>query len=115
MDNPKHHLKIFPRNLMITSIGQSISNNVIPTSKTPESYLNDFDPQKTKFNLGNTGQMHVLDIIKSFDSKASPDIDGLSLKLVKYVAHEISRPLAHIFNLSLQKGIFPENLHCSHF
>ena len=100
-------------NDFFTSIGQSISNNVIPTSKTPESYLNDFDPQKTKFNLGNTGQMHVLDIIKSFDSKASPDIDGLSLKLVKYVAHEISRPLAHIFNLSLQKGIFPENLKSS--
>ena len=57
--------------------------------------------------------MHVLDIIKSFESKSSLDIDGISLKLVKFVAHEISRPLAHIFNLSLQNGIFPENLKSS--
>ena len=50
-----------------------------------------------------------MDIIKSFDSKASPDIDGISLKLIKFIAYEISRPIAHIFNLSLEKGIFPEN------
>ena len=54
-----------------------------------------------------------MDIIKSFDSKSSPDIDGISLKLIKFIAYEISRPLAHIFNQSLEKGIFPENLKSS--
>ena len=86
---------------------------MVPTNINPENYLNDFDPQKNKFNLGNTGQLHVIDIIKSFDSKASPDIDGISLKLVKFIAYEISRPISHIFNLSLEKGIFPENLKAS--
>ena len=100
-------------NNLFSSIGQSISDNVVPTNVNPESYLNDFDPQKTKFKLGNTGQLHVMDIIKSFDSKASPDIDGISLKLIKFIAYEISRPIAHIFNLSLEKGIFPENLKSS--
>ena len=86
---------------------------MVPTNINPENHLNDFDPQKHKFNLGNTGQLHVIDIIKSFDSKASPDIDGISLKLVKFIAYEISRPISHIFNLSLEKGIFPENLKAS--
>ena len=40
----------------------------------------------------------------------SQDLDGLSLKFVKYIIHDISRPLAHIFNLSLDNGIFPDKL-----
>ena len=100
-------------NNFFSSIGQSIADTVEPTNINPENHLNDFDPQKHKFNLGNTGQLHVIDIIKSFDSKASPDIDGISLKLVKFIAYEISRPISHIFNLSLEKGIFPENLKAS--
>ena len=109
--NPKDISEEF--NNFFTSIGQSISNNVVPTTINPESYLNEYDPLKTKFNLGNTGQIHVMDIIKSFESKASPDIDGISLKLIKLVAYEISRPLSHIFNLSLKNGVFPENLKSS--
>ena len=100
-------------NNFFSSIGQSIADNVVPASIDPESYLQDFDPHRTKFKLGNTGQIHVMDIIKSFDSKSSPDIDGISLKLIKFIAYEISRPLAHIFNQSLEKGIFPENLKSS--
>ena len=117
--NANGELKSTPKDIseefnnFFTNIGQSISNNVTPTLTNPESYINDFDPSKTKFNLGNTGQIHVMDIIKSFESKASLDIDGVSLKLIKFVAYEISCPLSHIFNLSLEKGIFPENLKSS--
>ena len=117
--NANGELKSTPKDIseefnnFFTNIGQSISNNVTPTLTNPESYINDFDPSKTKFNLGNTGQIHVMDIIKSFESKASLDIDGVSLKLIKFIAYEISCPLSQIFNLSLEKGIFPENLKSS--
>ena len=100
-------------NNFFTSIGQTISDNVTPSNTNPESYLADYDQQKPKFSLGNTGEIHIIDIIKSFQSKASPDLDGISLKIIKYVALEISRPLAHIFNLSLDSGIFPEKLKSS--
>ena len=95
--NANGELKSTPKDIseefnnFFTNIGQSISNNVTPTLTNPESYINDFDPSKAKFNLGNTGQIHVMDIIKSFESKASLDIDGVSLKLIKFVAYEISR------------------------
>ena len=117
--NANGELKSTPKDIseefnnFFTNIGQSIWNNVTPTLTNPESYINDFDPSKAKFNLGNTGQIHVMDIIKSFESKASLDIDGVSLKLIKFVAYEVSCPLSHIFNLSLEKGIFPENLKSS--
>jgi len=38
------------------------------------------------------------------------DSDGLSTKLLKKIALEISGPLAHIFNLSLQQGVFPKSM-----
>ena len=37
-------------------------------------------------------------------------MDGMSMQLLKLIAVEISIPLAHVFNLSLKNGIFPEAL-----
>ena len=79
-------------------------------TKKPEDFLPDYDENKAKFSLDNTGPVHICDIVKSFDSKMSQDLDGLSLKLIKYIIHDISIPLAHIFNLSLDNGVFPDKL-----
>jgi len=46
-------------------------------------------------------------------NKASPDLDGVSLKLLKSVRVEVSTPLSHIFNLSLENGVFPDKLKCT--
>ena len=37
----------------------------------------------------------------------SPGVDGLSPKLLKETVEQISKPLAHVFNMSLQEGIVP--------
>ncbi len=63
-----------------------------------------------QLDLGTTSQVHVCDIIKSLKSKGSCDVDGISTKLLKTLAIELSWPLAHIFRLSLQNGIFPSKL-----
>jgi hypothetical protein len=41
------------------------------------------------------------------------DLDGISTNLIKSIAIEISVPLAHIFNLSLNTGVFPKKLKTS--
>jgi hypothetical protein len=41
------------------------------------------------------------------------DLDGISKKLLKYVAIVISIPLSHILNLSINSGIFLNNLRTS--
>ena len=43
----------------------------------------------------------------------APGVDGISPKLLKEVAEEISKPLAIIFNLSLQDGIVPHEWKCA--
>jgi retron-type reverse transcriptase len=47
------------------------------------------------------------------EPKNSADINGMSTKMIKDVKFEIATPLVHIFNLSLNDGVFPENLKCS--
>ena len=37
----------------------------------------------------------------------SPGIDGISPKILKETVEQISIPLAHVFNMSLQEGIVP--------
>jgi hypothetical protein len=97
-------------NEFFTNIGVKISESVVPTVKTAEDYmpaLNDIQ----QLDLGTTSQVHVCDIIKSLKPKGSCDVDGgISTKLLKTLAIELSWPLAHIFRLSLQNGIFPSKL-----
>jgi len=64
-------------------------------------------------DLGTVNQPHICDIIKSLKSKGSLDIDGISTNLLKAIKIEISTPLAHIFKLSLETGIFPSKLKIS--
>ena len=43
-------------------------------------------------------------------SNKSCGYDGISSNIAKLIAKEISKPLAHIFNLSFSTGIIPDNL-----
>ena len=37
----------------------------------------------------------------------SPGVDGISPKILKEIVEQISTPLVHVFNMSLQEGIVP--------
>ena len=37
----------------------------------------------------------------------SPEVDGISPKILKETVEQISAPLAHLFNMSLHEGIVP--------
>jgi hypothetical protein len=95
-----------------TSIGVKISETVKPTQIKPEDYMPVLENAQ-ELELGTTNQVHVCDIIKSLQPKNSMDIDGISTKLLKFLAIELSWPLAHIFYLSLSNGIFPDRLKSS--
>ena len=99
-------------NEFFSSVGSSVSKNVNPTSACPLSFLEE-KPNIPDLDLGQTGPVHFCDILKNFESKASQDLDGISIKLLKAVRHAISVPLSHIFNMSLETGIFPEKFKTS--
>jgi len=99
-------------NDFFTNIGLKISESVKPTNIKPEHYMPQLD-NIANMDLGTTSQTHICDIIKSLHPKNSCDIDGISTKLLKDLAIEISYPLAHIFKLSLENGVFPARLKSS--
>ena len=45
--------------------------------------------------------------IKKMEDNKSPGVDGIPPKLVKGIVEQISKPLAKLFNLSLEEGIVP--------
>ncbi len=97
-------------NSFFVKAGQNISDSVPSSSRTPESYLPPPIDPTLNLEFDNINSWHVSDIIKSFPNKQSQDLDGISLKLLKFVRYEVSIPLAHIFNLSFVSGIFPSKL-----
>ena len=99
-------------NSFFTNVGLEIFNSVPPVDRLPESYQT---PKNNvpDLDLGETGPIHVHEIIQTLLSKTSTDIDGISTKLIKKISRSIAVPLAHIFNLSLSTGIFPDALKTS--
>ena len=45
--------------------------------------------------------------INNMKENKSPGVDGISPKILKETVEQISMPLAHVFNMSLQEGIVP--------
>jgi hypothetical protein len=74
------------------------------------TYYLEEKPEVPDLELSGTSQAQIVSIIRSFVSKSSADLDGISAKLLKFVAIEISFPLHHILNLSLNSGKFPSKL-----
>jgi len=99
-------------NDFFTGIRSKINLSINKTNKDFEDYLTD-SPDTPLLDLGNIGPIHVNDVIKALPNKSSQDLDGISLKLIKAISTIIAVPLAHIFNLSFDQGIFPKSLKCS--
>lgn len=94
-------------NLFFSQIGKQISNSIQPTTVDPLSYIN------VPNNIPNLeffpcSPAQIVTLVKNFENKSSPDLDGISINLLKKVIIEISVPLSHIFTLSLSQGVFPE-------
>ena len=49
----------------------------------------------------------VVSKINNMKENKSPGVDGLSPKILKETIEHIGKPLAHVFNMSLQEGIVP--------
>ena len=49
--------------------------------------------------------------INNMKENKSPGVDGISPKILKEIVEQISTPVAHVFNMSLQEGIVPLEWH----
>ena len=77
--DPKHIAENF--NSFFINVGMEIFNSFPPVDRLPWSYQNVKD-NVPSLDLGETGPVHVHEIIQTFISKTSADIDGISSKLL---------------------------------
>ena len=99
-------------NKFFVNIGQNIANSIENVNIKPEDYLT-FNDDTPSLKFDKIGPIYICDILKSMDPKKSKDLDGLSSHLLKFLNTTISVPLAHIFNLSLENGTYPDRLKSS--
>jgi hypothetical protein len=99
-------------NSFFTDIGKTISESVRPTTVDPIDLMPEY-PNLENLVLTEVGPNSLCELIKTFESKSSCDLDSISIKLLKQVITEICVPLAHIFNLSIANGTFPSKLKTS--
>jgi hypothetical protein len=71
------------------------------------------NPSPTNREFGNISLAAIENTVNLFEPKLSPDLDGLSMKLLEEIAIEISTPLSHIFVVGIDSGIFLERLQIS--
>lgn len=97
-------------NKHFTSIASKIKNDITPTDKPPDEYLEELD---LDFNLPEISHLHVISAFGKLKDKSSSDFMNISSSFIKHVINEISKPLGHIFNRSFITGIIPDKLKIS--
>ncbi len=94
------------------SVGQTISNSVNKISTDPLSYMK-INPNVPVLSFDEITPTYVKDVLGVIPAKKSLDVYEISNFLLSNIKEQISIPLAHIFNLSLKKGIYPEKFKIS--
>ncbi|KAL1452280.1 hypothetical protein WDU94_006566 [Cyamophila willieti] len=69
-------------------------------------------PNCTEFKFAEVSSKDVLDVISSIKSNAIGD-DGISIKFIKVISCSVVPVLTHIYNASLNSGVFPDKWKCS--
>ena len=93
----------------------SIGHNLTPLIPETNKNFSDFLPPRnnSSFFLTPITPQTMLNYILAIKPKKSRDDNDFSMDLLHKVAPHIAVPLAHIYNCSVQSGIFPDNMKIS--
>jgi len=95
-------------NSFFASVGSELASVI--NSSGPQ-VLNDSDyALHSVFTLRTVTEQDVIRHVMSLRGGSSPGLDGVPASVLKNNLHILSKPLLHLVNLSLSKGIFPSNL-----
>ena len=93
-------------NQYFSSIGCKLSESIQNINIEPMAFVT---PVESSFHFSRISVQEVLSALNQLNLRKSPGLDGISVKLLKDTSDVIAQPLANIFNLSLQTGIFPDD------
>ena len=94
-------------NRYFVNVGPNLAASIPQTNKSFESFVSE---NEQVFNEAPLTDDELLKAFASLKSNKSPGLDDIFSNVIKFVVGALVRPIKHIFNLSLEKGIFPDNL-----
>ena len=94
--------------IFFVNIGPSLANDIPKCKDTFSTYLTDAVGD-TLF-LKPVTQAEIVILVNNTKNKKSKDHDDIDMCLVKKLIPHLVIPLAHIFNVSLQTGVFPDGM-----
>lgn len=95
-------------NNFFANVGQSLAHKIPEAKRSAISYLNKMY-DKSIF-LKPTNNNELITIIKNLKTDSSCGWDELSPKVLKFCHLPLLSPLVHLLNLSLNQGVFPDEL-----
>ena len=93
-------------------IPYSLANDLPATTHSYKDFLPKIDIKKP-FRFQKVTEQSVLKTIKGLKPKTSWSFDNVSNKQLKFIAEEISKPMAHLINTSFEHSYTPPEWKCS--
>ena len=94
-------------NNFFMNFGPNLAKKVPNSSNSFTSFLNQTHSIMKKNSLSIN---QLKEALFSLKTNKSPGYDDINFNVVKKCFGEINEPLRHLFNLSLENGIFPEKM-----
>ena len=104
-ENPNEIAHTF--NTSFDTIGENLANELPSTTETSESYAT---PSNSTFQLKNVSEVDVFHLLNTLKISKACGHDKIPPKLLRDSAIVIAPILSHIFNQSINTGIFPKEL-----
>ena len=96
-------------NTYFTDIGSALAAKIPDVKTIDYRQFMDEGLNKSMFVQPVT-ELEIIEIVKKFQNKKSRGYDNVNMIIVKQMLSSIVMPLTHIFNLSLEKGVFPNGM-----
>lgn len=100
-------------NNYFSTVGQKLASQILLNSNETEESLAAKviipNSPTNSFFLEPTDPYEIEELIANLKADSAPGLDSFSNRLLKMTKQYISKPLTHIFNLSLSTGQFPNN------
>ena len=94
-----------------TNVGPNLQKKIPTTSSPFHTFLGNRVDESIL--LEPTNSVELIDICKSLKNSKATGADNIPMHIIKDISEYISAPLTQIVNLSLAKGIFPDQLKIS--
>ena len=97
-----------------SEVGSKFVGKIPAPTKSINEYLKKIPINQKSLFMTPTTESEILKLIGSLPNKSSSGYDEISNIILKEIKKEITPILVHIFNESIVKGIFPENMKVAH-